>query len=74
MFVLVVFLGLNVSAIGLVEIPRGSFLLVAELFGLIVVINVGFAATFVVLERAELTALDRHSHDLVQPRQEESPG
>ncbi len=53
--VLVVSLGLNVSAIGLVDIPRDSLYLVAELFGLIVVINVTFAATFVALQRELLT-------------------
>ncbi len=52
--VLVLFLGLNVSAIGLVDIPRDSTYLVAELFGLIVVINVAFAATFLIIERKRL--------------------
>ena len=52
--VLVLFLGLNVSAIGLVDIPRDSTYLVAELFGLIVVIDVAFAATFLILERERL--------------------
>jgi hypothetical protein len=52
--VLVLFLGLNVSAIGLVDIPRDSTYLVAELFGLIIVINVAFAATFLILERERL--------------------
>ena len=52
--VLVLFLGLNVSAIGLVDIPRDSTYLIAELFGLIIVINVAFAATFLILERKRL--------------------
>lgn len=52
--VLVLFLGLNVSAIGLVDIPRDSTHLIAELFGLIIVINVAFAATFLILERERL--------------------
>lgn len=52
--VLVLFLGLNVSAIGLVDIPRDTTYLVAELFGLIVVIDVAFAATFLILEREGL--------------------
>ncbi len=54
--VLVLFLGLNVSAIGLVDIPRDSTYLVAELSGLILVINVAFAATFLALEWETLTA------------------
>ena len=35
--VLVASLGLNISAIGLVDIPSGSLIVIAELFGLIVV-------------------------------------
>jgi len=53
--ILVLFLGLNVSAIGLVDIPRDSTYLVAELFGLIVIINAAFAAAFLMLERERLT-------------------
>ena len=52
--VLVLFLGLNVSVIGLVAIPRGSLYLVIELFGLILAINVIFAALFMILERKRL--------------------
>lgn len=59
--VLVLFLGLNVSAIGLVDIPRDSTYLVAELFGLILVIDVVFAATFLALERESLTGSGPHS-------------
>lgn len=44
--VLVALLGLNVSAIGLVEIPRSSWFVIAELFGLIAVLNVVYALTF----------------------------
>ncbi len=40
--------------LGLVDIPRDSTYLVAELFGLIVVIDVAFAATFLSLERKGL--------------------
>lgn len=54
--VLVLLLGLNVSALGLVSIPRGSFYLVAEFLGLIVVINVFYVAIFIWLERTSLTA------------------
>ena len=48
--VLIVFLGLNVSVIGLVFIPRGSAYLIAELFGLIFILGAVFAGVFVVLE------------------------
>lgn len=53
--VLVILLGLNVSVIGLVEIPRGSLYLVAEMFGLIVFLNLVFAAVFMVLTRKRLS-------------------
>lgn len=52
--VLVLLLGLNVSVIGLVNIPRGSLYLVLEMFGLIIVLNVVYAAVFTVLERKSL--------------------
>ena len=51
---IVLLLGLNVSAIGLVSIPRGSLYLVGEMFGLILTINLVYAGTFVALERAYL--------------------
>jgi len=53
--VLVVLLGLNVSVIGLVDIPRGSQYLVAEMLGLIVFLNVVFAAGFTGLQWKRLT-------------------
>jgi hypothetical protein len=56
--VLVTLLGLNVSVIGLVDIPRGSFYLVVELFGLILALAVVFAVVFAVLERKTLSARD----------------
>ena len=49
--VLVLLLGLNVSAIGLVYIPRGSLYLVLELFGLILALDVVYVAVFIALER-----------------------
>jgi hypothetical protein len=52
--VLVLFLGLNVSVIGLVEIPRGSLYLIAELFGLILALNAVYVAVFMGLERKSL--------------------
>jgi hypothetical protein len=48
--VLVLLLGLNVSAIGLVSIPKGSLYLVAEFLGLIVMINLIFVGIFILLE------------------------
>ena len=48
--VLVALLGLNVSVIGLVDIPTASWYLVAELFGLIVVLAASNAAGFLALE------------------------
>ena len=52
--VLVALLGLNVSAIGLVSIPAGSLYLIAEMFALIVALNVVYLAVFVALERRRL--------------------
>jgi hypothetical protein len=52
--VLVLLLGLNVSVIGLVAIPRGSLYLVVELFALILAINVVYVAVFIGLERKSL--------------------
>jgi hypothetical protein len=48
---LVALLGLNVSAIGLVAIPSGSMVVIAELFGLIVVLNAVYMMVYVMLER-----------------------
>ena len=48
--VLVLLLGLNVSIIGLVSIPRGSLYLVAEMFGLIVALNVVYVVMFLALQ------------------------
>lgn len=48
---LVLLLGLNVSVIGLVDIPRGSLYLVAEMFGLIVVLNAVYVVVFLALQR-----------------------
>jgi hypothetical protein len=48
--VLVLLLGLNVSVIGLITIPRSSAHLIVELVGLILALNVVFAVVFVGLE------------------------
>ena len=53
---LVLLLGLNVSVLGLVSIPRGSFYLVAEFLGLIVFINAVYVMAFLVLEWQTLVA------------------
>lgn len=57
--VLVALLGLNVSAIGLVAIPAGALYVIAELFGLIVVLNGVYTAVFAALERGSLSHPDR---------------
>ena len=54
--VLVVFLGLNVSIIGLVDIPRDSLYLILELFGLIFSIAFVYTVLFVVFERKSLAS------------------
>jgi hypothetical protein len=56
---LIALLGLNVSVLGLVSIPRGSLYLVMEFFGLIFFINVVYATLFMVLERRFLLRNDR---------------
>lgn len=52
--VLVLLLGLNISTIGLVTIPRGSFYLVLEMFGLILLLDLVYALVFAVLLRNRL--------------------
>lgn len=47
--VLVLLLGLNVSTIGLVQIPRSSFYLIAEMFGLILALNAVYVVVFLAL-------------------------
>lgn len=61
--VLIALLGLNVSTIGLVAIPRGSIHLVAELFGLIFILNAVFVGVFVALERQSLLAAPRPARE-----------
>jgi hypothetical protein len=51
---LVLLLGLNVSAIGLVYVPSGSVYLIVEMFLLILAINLVFVAAFIALERKSL--------------------
>ena len=52
--VLLTLLGLNVSVIGLVEVPRSASYLIAELFALIFILNAVHAAAFALLERRAL--------------------
>ncbi|MEJ2613651.1 MAG: hypothetical protein P8Z35_01715 [Ignavibacteriaceae bacterium] len=52
--VLMIFLGLNVSIIGLVKIPSDFFYLVFELFALIITIFAVYAGVFILLERKSL--------------------
>ncbi|MGD8856555.1 MAG: hypothetical protein PVG33_09525 [Chloroflexota bacterium] len=51
---LVLLLGLNVSVIGLVSIPRGSWYLVMEMFGLILLLNAVLVVVCAGLERKSL--------------------
>lgn len=51
---LMLLLGLNISAIGLVAIPAGSLYVIIELFGLIVALNLVYAAVLIALERRTL--------------------
>jgi len=53
--VLVIFLGLNISVIGLVEFDGGSAYLVLELLGLVLAIGAFYASAFVALEWKRLT-------------------
>lgn len=49
---LVLLLGLNISAIGLVHVPSGSAVVIAELFGLTALLAGVYAAVFVGMERS----------------------
>lgn len=57
--VLVALLGLNVSVIGLIQIPTESLYLVVELAGLIVVLAASFAAVVVAISWRELGVVGR---------------
>ena len=52
--VLVILLGLNVSVIGLVSIPRSSVYIIAELFGLIFALNAVYVLVFWGFERKRM--------------------
>jgi hypothetical protein len=49
--VLIILLGLNVSVLGLVYLPGSAISLVAKMFGLILLLNLVYLATFLLLER-----------------------
>jgi len=51
---LILLLGLNVSALGLVDMSGGSPFVVLEFLGLLVVIMLGYGTTFRVMERRDL--------------------
>ena len=52
--ILMFVLGHNISAMGLVAIPRSSYYLVGETLGLVVALNVVYAGAFMLLERKRL--------------------
>jgi hypothetical protein len=54
--VLVALMGPNVSAIGLVTIPVGALYRIAEMFALIVALNVVYVVVFMALERRRLSS------------------
>jgi hypothetical protein len=54
-FVIVFFLGLNLSILGLVAVPRGLFYLVLEVLGLILALAIVYAWTMSLLWRRMLT-------------------
>ena len=64
--VLVLLLGLNVSVIGLVSIPRGSWYLVMEMFVLILTLNVVYVLVFAGLERRSLLHLPANERGEVE--------
>lgn len=74
--VLVLFLGLNVSAIGLVDIPRDATFLIAEMSGLIFALALLYVSVFMALEhevlRRPVQGRDRTS-STVRRRRSASP-
>jgi hypothetical protein len=54
--ILVLLLGLNVSAIGLISIPRGSLYLVAEFLGLVIFINLVYVVCFIAISGRAVTS------------------
>lgn len=55
---LVLLLGLNISIIGLVNFPSSALYLVAEMFGLILALNLVFVVVFLILERKRFYSKD----------------
>lgn len=55
--VLVLLVGLNVSALGLVHLPSGALYLVVEMFGLIFALAAVFALAYLMLERGTSSSL-----------------
>lgn len=56
--ILILLLGLNVSAIGLVQLPSGTTYLVAELFGFILALDLVYGAGVFWLERRSLLRIN----------------
>jgi hypothetical protein len=71
MTVVITLLGLNVSILGLVEIPGSSAYLVAELFGLIFGIVLVYAAVFAVLEWRSLGSRESEPAPVLEIAKEE---
>lgn len=64
---LVLLLGHNVFILGLIDIPRGSVYLVLEMFGLILLLNGIYAASFIALERKNLPrASNQNCYELIK--------
>jgi len=61
---LVLLLGLNLSTLGLIAVPRSGWYLMAEFYGLILILNGVYVLTFMVLERRNFTTV--HHLDAVQ--------
>ena len=71
--VLVLSLGLNVSAIGLVEIPRGTLYLIVELFGLILALIGFYAIAFGALEWRSLAGSPVDSRGVLHDQKVKHP-
>lgn len=54
--VIVLFLGMNISILGLVVVPRSAFHVLAEVMALLVTLALTYASTMVVLDRSSLVS------------------
>lgn len=76
---LVLLLGLNLSTLGLIAVPRSGWYLVAGFYGLVLVLNGVYVVAFMALERKSLNRrTDSYSHGGYPPalstRKEDSHG